>query len=116
MARREITQYFDDINNTPLTDDELTIIRFSIDGNHYVLDLSEKNAAAFREALAPWVDAAQPAPAQQRTTTRQTGASAAAKRRQSKEIREWAKANDLKVSERGKIPASVIEAYESAQK
>ena len=60
MARREITQYFDDIDNSPLKDDEVNTIRFSVDGNHYVLDLSEKNAADFRSAVEPWISAARP--------------------------------------------------------
>lgn len=116
MARREITQYFDDIDNSPLDDNEVNIIRFSIDGNHYVIDLSEKNAAEFRAALEPWISAARPAQAPQKGTGgRQSGASAAAKRKQSRAIREWARANNMNVSDRGKIPASVIDAYDEAQ-
>jgi len=115
MARREITQYFDDLDNSPLTDNEVNIIRFSIDGNNYVIDLSEDNAAEFRAALKPWIDAAQPAHTQQKSSgPRQSGPSAAAKRERSRAIREWARANDHDVSDRGKIPASVIEAYDKA--
>lgn len=116
MARREITQFFDDLDNSPLEESEVNIIRFSVDGTHYILDLSEKNAAEFRSALEPWIAAAQVAPAPQKaSTTRQSGASAAAKREQSRAIREWARANGIEVSDRGKIAASVIEAYEQAQ-
>ena len=104
MARREITQYFDDLDNSPLKDNEVNIIRFSIDGNNYVIDLSEDNAAEFRAA-----------PTQQKSSgSRQSGPSAAAKRERSRAIREWARANDHDVSDRGKIPASVIEAYDKA--
>ncbi|MDO5512319.1 Lsr2 family protein [Corynebacterium sp.] len=115
MSRREITQFFDDLDNSPLKDTEVNVIRFSVDGEHYVIDLSEDNAEAFRAALEPWIAAAQPAPAQQKSGGgRQSGPSAAAKRERSRAIREWARANKLDVSERGKIPASVIEAYDKA--
>ena len=35
MARREITQFFDDIDNSPLNEDEVIVIRFSVDGKDY---------------------------------------------------------------------------------
>lgn len=114
MARREITQYFDDLDNSPLEDSEVNIINFSVDGSHYVLDLSEKNAAAFRAALEPWIAAAQVAPAPQKAPARQTLASSAAQRERSRAIREWARDNGFKVSDRGKISASVLDAYEKA--
>ncbi|KLN37611.1 histone [Corynebacterium diphtheriae bv. gravis str. ISS 4746] len=44
MARREITQYFDDIDNTPLTEDQVHVVRFGVNGINYVLDLSADNA------------------------------------------------------------------------
>ena len=97
MARREITQYFDDLDNSPLEDSEVNIINFSVDGSHYVLDLSEKNAAAFRAALEPWIAAAQVAPAPQKAPARQTRASSAAQRERSRAIREWARENGFKV-------------------
>ena len=115
MARREITQYFDDLDNAPLSDSEVNIIRFSIDGAHYVLDLSEENAAAFRAALDPWIAAAQVAPSTQKAPARQSNASTAAKRERSRAIREWARANGHDVSDRGKISATILEAYESAE-
>lgn len=115
MARREITQYFDDLDNSPLEDSEVNIINFSVDGNHYVLDLSEKNAAAFRAALEPWIAAAQVAPAPQKSPARASSATTAAQRERSRAIREWARENGIDVSDRGKIAASVLDAYEKAQ-
>lgn len=113
MARREITQYYDDLDNTPLEDDEVNIIRFSVDGNHYVIDLSEKNAADFRAALEPWIAVAQPAPAPtapQRGSNRQSASSA----KRSRAIREWAREAGHAISDRGKIPNQIIELYNEA--
>lgn len=56
MARREITQYFDDIDNTPLTEDQVHVVRFGVNGINYVLDLSADNAQKFEDALAPFIE------------------------------------------------------------
>lgn len=58
MARREVIQFFDDLDNTPLTQEEVTIIKFAVNGTNYIIDLSEKNADKFHEALAPFIKAA----------------------------------------------------------
>lgn len=102
MARREITQYFDDLDETPLNEDEVDIINFSLDGTDYILDLSHKNGAKFREALAPFLAAAREAPVDLMATVTAS------------EIRRWAKENNFAVAHRGKIPNEVIEAFEKA--
>lgn len=116
MARREITQFIDDIDNTPLSESEVNSIRFSIDGSSYVLDLSEKNAAEFRELLAPYVKVASPAPSSRRSGSRRSGSrsSGGAKRSNSRAIREWAQAQGLKVADRGTIPSHIVDAYNEA--
>ncbi|RNE50038.1 histone-like nucleoid-structuring protein Lsr2 [Corynebacterium alimapuense] len=111
MARREITQYFDDLDNSPLTNEQVNTIRFSVDGSHYIIDLSEENAARFREILTPYVENASALPAPRKTTSR--GASKA-KSSNSRKIREWAQENNLKVAERGTIPSHIVEAYNQA--
>jgi len=111
VARREITQYFDDIDGTPLTDDQVNSVRFSVDGSNYVIDLSEDNATRFLELLAPYVEAARPAPVARRSRARATGG---AKRSNSRRIREWAQAQNLEVSDRGTIPKHIVEAYNQA--
>ncbi|AKK08803.1 histone-like nucleoid-structuring protein Lsr2 [Corynebacterium testudinoris] len=111
MARREITQYFDDIDGTPLTDDQVHTVRFSVDGSDYIMDLSEDNATRFLELLAPYVKAAQPAPAARKSRTRATGG---AKRLNSRRIRQWAQEQNIEVSDRGTIPKHIIEAYNEA--
>lgn len=105
MARREVTQYFDDLDNTPLSEDQVHVIRFSVDGNDYIIDLSEQNAAQFREALEPYIKAARPAPSASR------GSNA---RVHPKEIRRWAQSQGLAVAHRGKIPHEIINAYNEA--
>ena len=49
-------------------------VRFGLDGTDYEIDLSAKNAAALRKALARYVDSARRAPAGSRRPGRQPGA------------------------------------------
>ena len=85
-------------------------VRFGLDGSEYEIDLSRKNAAAFRRQLAPFIDHARKAGRAQR---RRPGR-AAASRERSGGIRAWARGQGIAVSDRGRIPASVIEQYQAA--
>lgn len=102
MARREITQYFDDLDQTPLSEDELHVVRFSLNGTDYVLDLSEKNATKFLELLEPYLKVARTAPVDQLANVNPA------------DIRRWAQANGHPIANRGKIPFSIIEQYRAA--
>lgn len=102
MARREITQYFDDLDNTPLSKDEVHVVHFSVDGTDYVLDLSKENAQEFRDVMAPFVSAARLVPQE---TTRRVDPS---------EIRKWAQSQGIAIAHRGKIPFAIIDAYHAA--
>jgi hypothetical protein len=74
------------------------------------IDLNKKNAAAFRMQLAPFIGHARKAG---RAQPRRPGRTAA-RRQRSGEVRAWAKQHGLAVSERGRIPASVVEQYQTA--
>jgi hypothetical protein len=87
-------------------------VSFALDGVAYEIDLSDKNAAAFRDSLAQYVGLARrvggrSAPGR-RTSRRKGGDNRTA------QIREWARANGHQVNERGRIPAAVAEAYDKA--
>jgi Lsr2. len=87
-------------------------VTFSIDGNHYEIDLSNDNAKKLREALSPFVSSARRADPQ--PSRRRRGSQRSMSREKSAEIRSWAKAQGLPVSERGRIASSVVERYEAA--
>src|SRR5207342_205366 len=87
-------------------------VRFGIGGAEYEIDLSNKNATAFRRQLAPFIEHARKAGRGQR---RRPGRSASS-RELSGGIRAWAKEAGIAVSDRGRIPASVVEQYEAATK
>ena len=93
-------------------------VAFSLDGKAYEIDLSETHAAALRDAFAPFIGGARRAGnptkvgSQQRmSTVRSTGSGRS--RGETAAIREWANANGLEVSTRGRISSTVLEAYEN---
>ena len=119
MARRIVHQLVDDLDGTVLEVGEGETVLFSLDGVAYEIDLSAGNAAALRDALAPFVDAGRSVSSRGAGSGRSSASGSGTRRRRSGQqdyaaIREWAKANGHKVSERGRVPASVLEAYEAA--
>jgi hypothetical protein len=92
-------------------------VAFSLDGKSYEIDLSEKHAAALRDAFAPFVSSARraggsPTASRSRMSARMS-TRAGRSREETTAIREWANANGLEVSARGRIPSNVLDAYEN---
>jgi hypothetical protein len=90
-------------------------IAFGLDGTSYEIDVCDKHAAELRDAYAPYVGAGRRAG---RTAAggqrRGRGARAGGDRNKVAEIRDWARKNGHQVSERGRISATVLKAYETA--
>ena len=103
MAQRTITQLIDDIDGG----EAVETIGFAVDGRSYEIDLNTENAALLREDFARWV-----ANARRTTTTRRkSSATSAQRKRELVAIREWGRANGWEVSDRGRVPADLLEAY-----
>lgn len=85
-------------------------VRFSIDSNHYVIDLSDANGKKLVDALFPFVEKARrdrkDKTAGRARRSSPSGISAA-------ELRDWARESGFEVPERGRIPSHVREAYDS---
>jgi hypothetical protein len=106
MAQRVTVALEDDLDGGPADE----TVRFGFGGAEYEIDLSKKNAAAFRRQFAPFIEHARKAG---RGQPRRPGRGAA-RRRRSGDIRAWAKDRGIAVSGRGRIPASVVEQYQAA--
>jgi Lsr2 len=52
MAQRVTVELEDDLDGGPAAE----TVRFGVDGSEYEIDLSNKNATAFRHTLAPFID------------------------------------------------------------
>jgi hypothetical protein len=90
-------------------------VTFALEGSTYEIDLCEEHAGALHDALGPYVGLARRASSTSRGGSRPRSSS----RRdpaQTQAIREWARGNGHKVSKRGRIPASVVAAYEAAHR
>jgi pyridoxine/pyridoxamine 5'-phosphate oxidase len=108
MAQKVTVALEDDLDGGPAEE----TVRFGLGGAEYEIDLNKKNASAFRKELGRFIEHARKAgKVQSRRSTRSTSS-----RQHSGEIRAWAKAQGITLSERGRIPASVIEQYETAGK
>ena len=83
-------------------------IRFSFDGTRYEMDLSAENIDAFSSALDPYIAAA-------RIVGKSEKKSIAVDKEKLNEIRAWARENGYTVSDRGRIPAAVQVAFDTAE-
>jgi len=119
MARRIVHQLVDDLDGSVLEVGDGETVLFSLDGVAYEIDVSEENAAALRKAFARYIEAARPVSTGRGQRSSASSAPEGKRRRSGQQdygpVREWAKANGYKVSERGRIPASVLEAFQAAQ-
>lgn len=106
MAQRHIVQLIDDLDGT----DAAETVSFAIDGAQYEIDLSDKNAAALRDAVALYVASARRS-SRPGSSGRRRRNGANSDREQTQAIREWARRNGHSVGSKGRIPAGIVEAY-----
>jgi hypothetical protein len=112
MAQKVIVQLVDDLDGT--TAEGITTVTFGLDGMQFEIDLTPNNAAKLRNQLADFVDSGRRTGGRVKRGTAPTGATPAANREQTKAIRDWARQNGFELSDRGRIPSNVIEAFDAA--
>ena len=114
MAKQTTVTLIDDIDGSEADES----VEFAIDGKSYEIDLSAANSARLRDALAPFVSAARRAGAARRSSGGSASSSGTSRQSTDRElnqaIREWAQKEGMKISERGRIPSNVLEAYHAA--
>ena len=113
MAKQTITVLTDDLDGG----DADRTVEFGLDGVTYTIDLSEKNAEKLQKVLQPYLSAGTRVGRggiEARSTRRGAVPSSRSNRDQNQAIREWAVKNGHSVSERGRIPSAVVEAFHQA--
>ena len=115
MAKQVITLLTDDLDGSEAD----RTVEFGLDGVRYTIDLSDKSIGRLRKALEPYIAAGtrvgrggpdgRPAGRNGRANTGARG-----NRDQNQAIRDWAAKNGHELSGRGRIPASVVEAFNNA--
>ncbi|MER7743333.1 Lsr2 family protein [Streptomyces sp. NPDC096538] len=109
MAQKIVTVYTDDL--TGKESDEVQTHTFSLNGVNYEIDLVSENYDKLFDALAPFIHSG-------RKTGR--GKASGRSRREAvngpsaEELRAWARKNNYPVNDRGRMPASIREAYDKA--
>lgn len=110
MARETIVRLVDDLDGGAADE----TVSFSLDGAAYEIDLSAENAKKLRDSLSAFVEHSRRAGSAKRGRTGGPAKRGASNRERSADIRAWAKGQGIKVNERGRIPASVVEQYDAA--
>lgn len=108
MARKTIEKYFSDLSGEEIESTSPTV-RFVFDGVGYEVDLTASERETFEKAVAPYIAVGRRAgrPGRKANASGTSGPDA-------KAVRAWAQEQGLDVPSRGRVPASVVEAYESA--
>jgi hypothetical protein len=106
VAQIREVRLVDDIDGEPADE----TVEFGIDGKSYEIDLSGANAGKLRDALAEFVASAR------RSGGRRRGSAPSARkptidREQNQAIRDWARKRGEQISDRGRIPARLVEAF-----
>lgn len=109
MAQKVQVILVDDVDGG----DAAETVTFGLDGVTYEIDLNDENAAKLRDALSPWVGHGRKVGGRTSAGTRRRSAASGT---DTAAIRAWARENGHDVSERGRISADVLAAYEAARK
>ena len=110
MVTVERTYLVDDLDGS---EEGVETVQFALDGQNLEIDLSPENAARLRERLERFIEAGHQIKQSKRVVRKQV-VSGAVSKEQVQAIRHWARENGYEVSERGRIPANVRAAFESA--
>ena len=108
MAKTTVVQISDDLDGSANASE----VRFAFEGTEYTIDLSGRNRKAFEKALRPYIEAGT------KVSGRRSGASRPTHPKRARSasvdlaaVRAWAKENGHQVSDRGRLPKAVLEAY-----
>lgn len=108
----QITAYRDDKDGTHLSADEVVSIRFAVDGDRYIIDLTSDNAEEFYNQWQPWIEVARKDVSVPKRGTRSRNATNS--RSKNAKIRQWANENGFEVSDRGPLRQDIVSAYDAA--
>ena len=111
MAQRTQIVLIDDLDGTEIKDGEAQSITFSWSGVDYSIDLGKANADKFEKAIGPYLEKAQRVGGRKSRSSRPSTSGGQV---DTKAVRAWAASNGIQLSNRGRVPADVIEKYKLA--
>lgn len=110
MARETVQVYFDDLTGEPVEADEVQTIKFAWEGKALRLDLNQENADKLEQLMKPYLDAAT------LVTSSEIKKAPKPRRTDLNEVRSWAREQGMTVSDRGRVPIKVLDAYDNRNK
>ncbi|MFC0547087.1 histone-like nucleoid-structuring protein Lsr2 [Kutzneria chonburiensis] len=113
MAQKTIIQLVDDLDGGEANES----VSFALDGVEYNMDLSAANATLLRERFALFVEKGSRVGGRKHRGAGgglNTAVRAGSDKAQNQAIREWARANGEKISDRGRIPAELVTKFHAA--
>lgn len=115
MAQKVVHIRISDLSQEELGDAGQTI-NFSVGSDSYSIDLSDKEAGKFYDALKPYMDAATKTSGRgvRRSSSSRSASGSGRSKEELAEVRAWAQKNGHEVSERGRIAQTIIDAFDSA--
>lgn len=112
MATKTNVVLIDDLDGSEAEES----VKFALDGVSYEIDLSAKNATKLRNAFAAYVGSARRVGGRAARGRAVKPAGGSARKPETAEIRAWAREQGWDVSDRGRIPAEIIEAYQKGRR
>lgn len=106
MARKVQVVLVDDIDGG----EAKRTVTFALDGKTYEIDLNDANLERLNEALAPFIEKARKVTG----ATRRTGVRQQTSSGDASAVREWAREQGYEVSDRGRVPKEIRDAYDAA--
>ena len=118
MAQQTTVRFVDDLDGS----EAVGTVSFSLNNRSYEIDLSDENTDKLHDALAPFVEHARQIGGRGAGRGRRRGQgqlgeekkAVRSNREETAAVREWARQHGHEVSDLGRIPKAVIEAYQAA--
>lgn len=111
MAQIQEVRLIDDLDGEAADE----TVEFGLDGKSYAVDLSTGHAEQLREILQDYINAGRRTGGHaKRGHADKPAVSRAQEQAENAKIREWAREHDMTVSDRGRIPLPVLQAYREA--
>jgi hypothetical protein len=108
VAQKTVVTFEDDLDGSEAE----STVSFALNSVQYEIDLSKKNADKLAKAFAPYLEGGRKVSASSSSSRRPMAA--APKKHDQSAAREWARAQGMEVSSRGRIPAGILAKYEAA--
>jgi hypothetical protein len=109
VARRIETRLTDDVDGSAAD----KTVRFTLDGTSYEIDLSDSNAEELRSLLDPYIRAGRRLGRAGSRSIPRGRTNAGADKQRNRAIRDWARAQGMRIAERGRIPIEISLRYDN---